>query len=54
MPNDVVAVPFVQLYPVGVVITPLTLKATLNVASPSSQSISLGIIVTTASGPVSP
>jgi hypothetical protein len=39
---------------VGVVITPLTLKTTPNVAVPASQSIAVGLIVTTASGPVSP
>lgn len=58
VPNDVVLVPFVHLYAVGVVILPFTLKVAVNVAEPSpsfaSQLILFGTIVTTASGPVLP
>jgi hypothetical protein len=49
-----VSVPFVHIYELGVVISPLTLNTAVNVAVPASQSILLGVIVTTASGPVSP
>lgn len=45
---------FVQLCPVGVTASPLTLKIASNVAVPAFQSITVGLIVTTASGPVSP
>lgn len=53
-----VSVPFVHLYAVGVVTVPLTLNTAVNVAEPlplfASQLILLGVIVTTASGPVGP
>lgn len=54
VPKESVLVPFVHLYPVGVVIVPLTLSVTANVAVPVAQFIAVGVIVTTASGPVSP
>ena len=54
VPKDVVVVPFVQLYVEGVVTTPLTLKVAFNVAVSAVQSTFVGVIVTTASGPVCP
>lgn len=54
VPKEFVLAPFVQLYVNGVVTTPLTLNVTANVAVPASQLIVVGVMVTTASGPVGP
>lgn len=54
VPKESALVPFVHLYPVGVVITPLTLNVAAKVAVPVAQFIVVGVTVTIASGPVAP